>query len=183
MQTGEQMASDTPVSEREIAEVYRRHITMVRARARRLLGSAAAAEDVAQDTFMKYLEHRKRGALEQTTATFLYCIATNLSLNRLRDERRQRELLSDQGKPDEGSTPTMDARVDVSRILAQVDDEEAQIAAYYYVDGLEQEEIAQLLDMQRRTVGRRLERFRERALRLLGWTDRKSKPEVSRAIP
>ena len=74
--------------ERDIAAVYRRHATLVRGRARRILGSESAAEDVTQETFMKFLEFRRSRPSELDTAAYLYRMATNLALNRLRNERQ-----------------------------------------------------------------------------------------------
>ncbi len=57
---------------------------MVRKRAERLLGDAVAAEDVAQDTFVRYLRFRRRDQSARDLAALLYRIATNLSPDRLR---------------------------------------------------------------------------------------------------
>jgi RNA polymerase sigma-70 factor (ECF subfamily) len=161
-------------SAEEIDSAYRRHLTMVRGRALRLLGSEAAAADVAQETFVKLIEYRRKAGPEDNTAAFLYRLVTNLALNRLRDTRRRAELL-DSAAPVGASSPEPTDRLALRKVLAAVGEEEAQIAAYYYVDGLEQEEIAALLGLERRTVGRRLERFCVKARRLL------DAREVSRA--
>ncbi|OGQ77391.1 MAG: hypothetical protein A2289_17140 [Deltaproteobacteria bacterium RIFOXYA12_FULL_58_15] len=151
-----------------MGEAYRSHITMVRGRALRILGVEAAAQDVAQETFMKLLEYRRKGISEDNTAAFLYRAATNLALNRLRDAKRRQELLEEQASHTSPSASDPTDRPALRRILGLVGREEAEIAIYYYVDGMEQEEIAELLQMERRTVGRRLERFCAKAQKLLG---------------
>ncbi len=166
-----------PTGELEIAAIYRRHIVMVRRRAGRLL-SPAAAEDVAQEAFIRYIKSRRRGTVEDNTAALLYRIVTNLALNRLRTERSRRDALAREAPRDAEAESGVDARLDVRRVLGQVDLEEARIATYYYVDGMEQEEIATLLGIQRRTVGRRLERFRKQARRIL---ERSSSPPLEGA--
>jgi RNA polymerase sigma-70 factor (ECF subfamily) len=149
------------------AELYRRHVTMVRRRALRLLGSPGAADDVAQQAFVQLIEYRRQGGTDRETPAFLYRTATNLALNVLRDGKRRRELLGAHWAGPEATVEATSDRIAMRKVLALVPEEEAQIASYYYVDGLEHQEIADLLGLERRTVGRRLERFQKRALELL----------------
>src|SRR6185369_5930377 len=106
-------------------------------------------------------------------STWLYRITTNLCLNRIRDNRRRRERLAeaaDDGRQPMAPTaaPTPEARTTLRGVLAKVDDELAQVAIYYYVDDMDQAEIATVLGVSRRTIGYRLDRFREEAQRVLG---------------
>jgi RNA polymerase sigma factor (sigma-70 family) len=152
----------------EITHVYRTYVAMVRRRAERVVGNAAVAEDLAQQAFIRYLEHRRAGGSENDTAAFLYRTATNLALNHLRDRQRRSEL--ERANLSAGAAVVHDGvedRLALRRVLAAVSEEEATIAAYYYLDGLEHEEIATLLGVRRRTVGRRLVSFHEQAQRLL----------------
>ena len=115
---------------------------------------------------MKLIEMNRRGEAARNAAAFLYRTVTNLALNRLRDTRRRADLLASE-QHGEGTTQSIDDQLTLRKILSQVGEEEARIAAYYYVDGLEQDEIAELLALNRRTVGRRLERFCKQAQALL----------------
>lgn len=155
-------------SNHDITTLYRRHISMVRNRACRLVGDAAAAQEVAQEAFAKFLEHRDRHGDGSDVAAYLYRTATNLSLNRLREGLRQQELSQLRG-PRRTQAP-MPGDKALREILALVSYDEAQVAAYYYSDGMEQEEIAQLLGIERRTVAARLQCFEDRAQRLLQLT-------------
>ncbi len=58
-----------------------------------LVGNAATAEDVAQDVFLRI--HQARRGYEPTArfSTWLFRIANNLALNRLRDEGRRKEFV------------------------------------------------------------------------------------------
>jgi len=164
------------MTEAEIAAVYRRHIVMVRRCAERIVLDRAAAEDVAQETFVKFLEYGAKGGSARDTAALLYRIATNLALTRIRTAKRRRELLDRERNNRARVESTADDRLSMQRVLGGVSEEEARIALSYYVEGLEQEEIAELLSMERRTVGRRLESFRSQARRLL--EDRKARGET-----
>jgi len=151
----------------DISLLYRRHVAMVRARSLRILGSVAAAEDVAQEVFIRFLQDSGRRAVPEAPAAMLYRMATNAALNRLRDARRRDELDAQHLSPSGQGDPDPVDWIALRQVLAQVSEEEAQIATYFYFDGLEHEEIAALLSLQRRTVGRRLDSFRSRARALL----------------
>lgn len=158
--------------EAEFTLLYRQHLTLVRGRALRVLGQAAAADDVAQEVFMKYLQHRQRGgAAPDNTAAFLYTMATRCALNYLRGggRRDKHEHRAYQEAATVAQTGSDDLLI-VRDLLSRVPEREALLASYYYLDGLEHEEIAALLDMPRRQVGRGLEAFRARARRLLGFS-------------
>lgn len=59
-----------------------------------LLGNAATAEDVAQEVFLRIHQARRNYEPTARFSTWLFCIAKNLALNRLRDEGRRKEFLS-----------------------------------------------------------------------------------------
>lgn len=156
----------------ELTQVYRRHLAMVRGRALRIMGSEAAADDVVQEVFMRYLQRLRKGALpELNTAGFLYQMATHCALNSLRSRGRRSkyEHLAQQERAVAQPAASEDALL-VQNLLTRVPQREAIVAAYYYLDGLEHEEIATLMEMPRRQVGRRLEDFMARARKLLGRT-------------
>src|SRR5439155_22989338 len=76
-----------PSSADRLVELYATYGAVVYARCRQVLGEAAAAEDITQDTFLRV--HRHIDALPEADAVlpWLYRIATNLCLNALRDGR------------------------------------------------------------------------------------------------
>ena len=96
----------------------------------------------------------------------MYRSVTNLALNRLRDRKRRRALIEAHTASLNGSSEPSD-RLLIRQILGLVGKREAEVAVYYYIEELEQQEIAALLELPRRTVGRRLEAFRRRAEALL----------------
>jgi RNA polymerase sigma-70 factor (ECF subfamily) len=164
-------------AEAELIGVYRTHLPLVRGRALRILGSPAAADDVTQEVFMRYLTYRRRGGHDpQNCAAFLYRMATHCALNSLRAASRRQKRETVEPLPAAPAAP--EDVLAVRTVLARVPEELAQIAAYYFLDGLEHEEIAQLLNMQRRTVGRRLEAFKAKAREILG----EGKLEAVRAV-
>lgn len=152
----------------DVSSMYRRYVVMARNRAERLLGEGPEAQQVAQDAFIKVMEHRERRGPEREWAGFLYRTVTNLALNRLREGIRQQELSALQnGRWGRESKEWQDSQAVLREILALVSYDEGQVAAYYYVDELEPDEIAELLGIEARTVTKRLVCFDERARRLV----------------
>jgi len=89
-------------------------------------------------------------------------VTTNLCLNRIRDLRPQDVLEETSpvfqvfpGDPVE----RLEARRLVLDLLDQVDPKTGQIAVHSLLDEMSQEEIAEVMGMSRKTVGKRLTRF------------------------
>lgn len=164
------------LDEREIEALFRRYGPLVRRRARSILGSDHEADEALQEVFVRVLAAGADFRGESQPSTWLYRITTNLCLNRLRDDRRHRERLereadaervsqaADASGTREGSA---DRRAVLRQVLARVPEDLARIAVHYHVDEMDQEEIAAALGVSRRTIGYRLERFREEAQRAL----------------
>ena len=75
----------------------------------RMAHNAAAAEDLAQEVFLRV--YRSRGSYEASAkfTTWLYRIATNLAVNHARDTRHERpENMASLDEPDEETGTTMD---------------------------------------------------------------------------
>ncbi len=129
-------------------------------RARCLLGTHEEASDVLQEVFVTGLTkgHSFRG--DSAPLTWLYSITTHMCLNRLRNAKRRAELLERAGVED---WPRDAASPEVVRLLREclevLPDSLAEVAIYYYLDEMTQEEIAPLLGVSRRQVSRLLERL------------------------
>lgn len=149
-----------------LTEIYRQCHGLVVARAKRILNSEAAAQDIAQQVFIRLLEDLHAGVDIRNPRALCYQAATNLALNHLRDSRRRDELLAQQMWA-RVQDATAESQQVVRELLQSCDAEAAIVAAYHYLDGLDQSEIAELLGTSRRTVNRRLERFDAQARALL----------------
>jgi RNA polymerase sigma-70 factor (ECF subfamily) len=77
---------------REIVEGYKQQILDL---CFRYIGNQADAEEVALDVFFHLYKARETYKPEAKLSTFLYRIAVNLSLNRIRDRKRKRLLSLD----------------------------------------------------------------------------------------
>ena len=157
--------------EAQLLSIYQDCSVLVERRAKRIVGSQATAQDICQQVFMRVLNDLRSGVVIQHPSAYCYRAATNLALNWLRDTRRRDELLQQQAMSpeDDASAPDNIDTLAVRDVIARCKDEaDATVAAYHYIDGLDQTEIAALLGTSRRSVNRRLERFNEHARHLLG---------------
>lgn len=147
-------------------QLYVRHWRQVYLRARRLLKDTEAAKDAAQEVFLRAAGARIEQSFASDSLGWLYRTTTNLCLNGLRDARRRGELLS-RWLPESTCSADADARMAVSRILEALPQDLRDVAIFYYVDELSHEEIAERLNVSRRTIGNRLAAFHELASGLL----------------
>jgi RNA polymerase sigma-70 factor (ECF subfamily) len=133
-----------------------------------MLGDAAEAEDAAQEVFLTILVKGQQFRGEAQIGTWIYRVTTNLCLNRLRGGRRRetreqaeavRDWLAAGGMDPE---QRVEARRELERLLADVDELAQEVFVLKYLDGLTQEEIAEVTGKSRRTVGKRLALLEQR---------------------
>lgn len=164
------MSNPTNRERPDIAELYRRHGGLVRARIRRFLPEEEV-DDVLQDVFVRAMDRLDGFRGDSSVSTWLYQITTRLCINRLRDGSRRRALW-EQIAPTpwiravEGAD--QEARTLLRQIWADIDEESAMIAIYYHLDGLSRDEVAALVGLSSRTVGYRLEALRKLATEKAG---------------
>ena len=88
-----------PLSSSELALLYQTYIGMVRQCARRIVREPAAAEDVAQDAFVKFLGASRRAREVDHPAALLYRIATNEAVSWVRKSSRRSQLRAEKCAP------------------------------------------------------------------------------------
>ena len=165
---GSVMAKDAKAqsltADRRLAELYRRYGPTIYARCRRLLRDEVAAEDATQEVFLRVFRHIESAPSDQAALAWIYRISTNFCLNHIRDRSRQAEPV--ESLPEEVSDhpepPMLDKDL-AMRLLNRAPEYLRAPAILYYVDGLEQAQVAELLGISRRTVINRLNEFGSRA--------------------
>ncbi len=143
------------------AELYRTWGPAVYRRCLRILKDPEAAKDATQEVFMKLIRDMSKLEGRETVLPWIYRVATNHCLNQRRNSTRRGE---DQEAPplelaastDHDSLPN---RQLVQAILSRFDATTQTVAVGVLVDGMEQEEVAEVLGLSRRTVARKLARF------------------------
>lgn len=119
--------------------------------------------DVCQDVFVRVLEQRHRLRADYPSS-LLYRIATNLSLNRIRD-RRRRPTTSDEETLDRiASTEDLGARSEgrslLDRLFGRHPESSRTMAVLHYVDGWSLEEVAREVGLSVSGVRKRLRGLR-----------------------
>ncbi|MBI3180317.1 MAG: sigma-70 family RNA polymerase sigma factor [Deltaproteobacteria bacterium] len=150
------------VDEGVIAELYQRYGPPLYRRCLHLVCNEQDARELLQEVFYQFWRDRGRFEGRSSAFTYLYRIATNLSIDRLRRRRTAGEQVSNEQvaltghhNPAQSAAP-VDELAELTRGL---DEETLTVAVMAYVDGLTQEEIAVALQLSRRTIGKRLKRF------------------------
>lgn len=123
------------------------------------------AEDVLHEVFLRLHDqlHTFRG--ESSPSTWLFRLTTNHCLNRLRNEKRRRELLAQESPVWSARVlePSSEAQVFLDQLWQLLPDELCTVGIYYFVDGLTHAEIASILGVSRRTIGNRIAELQKRA--------------------
>lgn len=150
----------------DVRALYMEHGPMVRRRVRRFFGEHEAQE-VCQEVFVKIIERYATFRGESSTLTWVYRLTTNHCLNRLRDSRRRQELLAqyttDAAYLDQPYSSDAYTQLLCKQLWRQLDDELLKIFVYYHVDGMTQQEIADVTGVSDRTISNRLAKLAEQA--------------------
>jgi RNA polymerase sigma-70 factor (ECF subfamily) len=154
-------------------EAYERYGRALIRRAVRLLGSVEDARDVVQGLFADL--HRRGDVVLELP--YLYRAVTNRCLTFLRDESNRARLLErNVGALDPPARSRCDEHVIgldlLAKLVRELDEGETEVLTYRYVDDMTQDEIAALLGLSRKTVGKRLERVRDMVRRVAEGGDR-----------
>ncbi|HMI89979.1 MAG TPA: sigma-70 family RNA polymerase sigma factor, partial [Polyangiales bacterium] len=125
-------------------------------RARHLLGNDADAYEVVHDVFVSLLERPEQYRATSSLSTFLYSAVTHASLNRIRNQRARLQRLREHWLH-ATARPSPQASAEITRALRsalrRMPEPLAEVAVYFYMDGLSHEQIAELLGCSKRQVG------------------------------
>ena len=152
-------------------ELFQTYGPMVIRRCRAIIKDEEAALDVSQEVFLRVYRKGNWEKLEYPSS-FLYTIATNLSLNYLRDNRKGPVLLSEGALTvlESGDAPEEQVvnRYFIDQIFTRVKESTRAIAYYHYVDGLTLEETAEMVGLSVSGVRKRLRGLRAVGLKMQG---------------
>lgn len=155
---------------RACRQLLERHLDRVVGLSYRLLGERAAAEDVAQDVFLKLWSRADRWRPEARLDTWLYTVARNLCLDRLRKSGRQ----SDAPPPDvPDPAPSAERQLSdaqtarrVAQEIAALPERQRSAIALVHEEGLSNIDAAEILgvsvDALESLLARARRRLRER---------------------
>jgi RNA polymerase sigma-70 factor, ECF subfamily len=142
------------------AELYDRHYEAVFRAALRVTGNPADAEDVVQTVFLRALAGRA-GDVELPAAYFRRA-AVNAAVDVLRRRELRAESAYDSQTPHASVQPSLLLKEQLRRALASLDAEDASLFLLRYVEGLSNEELAEMFQLEKNNVAVRLHRIRQR---------------------
>jgi RNA polymerase sigma-70 factor, ECF subfamily len=150
-------------------DAYERHGRALIRKAARILGNADDARDVVQGLFADL--HQERDVPRDLP--YLYRAVTHRCLTQLRDESNRARLLArcDPMLVPAARTACDDRAIGLDllvKLVRQLGAAETEVLTYRYLDDLTLDEIAALLGVSRKTVGKRLDRVREVVRRVAG---------------
>ena len=148
-------------------DAYERYGRALLRKAERIVGNREDARDILQGLFVD-LYQRSDAPMD---LPYLYRAITNRCLTFLRDESNRARLLE---RHDAALAPARRTACDdqvigldlLLKLVRELDPAESEVLAYRYVDDMTQDEIAALLGLSRKTVGKRLDRIRDAVRRL-----------------
>jgi RNA polymerase sigma-70 factor (ECF subfamily) len=148
-------------------DAYERYGRALLRKAERIVGNREDARDILQALFVD-LYQRSDAPMD---LPYLYRAVTNRCLTFLRDEGNRGRLLEHH---DAALAPARRTACDdqvighdlLLKLVGELDPAESEVLAYRFVDDMTQDEIATLLGLSRKTVGKRLDRIRDAVRKL-----------------
>ncbi len=171
-------------NERAFRQLVERYRDRIFAFCLRMLSDPSEAEDVAQDVFLTLYRHASTFRGESRLSTWLYRIAKNQTLNRLkyldRRGRGQRlsldglreDVLVDRGQRPDERQAQKELLTLVQGALEHLDEDNRLVVVLRDVEGLSYEEIAQITGLPKGTVKSRIHRGRQALAARLEGMDR-----------
>lgn len=156
--------TESPVQ--SVEEVFRAYGNMLYRIAFVMMRNAFDAEDVVQDTLIKYMEHTESGKVfetEEYRKSWLIRVDINLCKNRLRFYKNHPKIGMEELSryyEEKEDTRLMDS-------LLLLPSKYREVLLLYYVEGYQGKEIAGMLKLSESAVRKRLERGREKLRELL----------------
>jgi RNA polymerase sigma-70 factor, ECF subfamily len=121
------------------------------------------ADDLLQETYCRYLMHRRTDMDESQTRSYLFRIATNLINDRVRS--RVDAMVPD--IPERGRAPNIETRLDVRSTLRRLKPRERKLLWLAYVEGMNHQEIAAATGLRPLSIRILLFRARHKAAQFL----------------
>jgi RNA polymerase sigma-70 factor (ECF subfamily) len=143
------------------ADLYAQHYESVFRAALRVTGDAADAEDVLQTVFLRVLAQGEHEQAAMRPAAYFRRAAVNAAVDLLRRRTARGESAYVDGA-DAAVEPAPLLREQLRRAVATLQPEDATLFLLRHVEGLSNEELADLFQLEKNNVAVRLHRIRMR---------------------
>ena len=141
---------------------FDRHRGLLFAVAYEILGSVADAEDVLQTVFLRVLSQREHEEAAQRPAAYFRRAAVNAGVDLLRRRAVRAETAFDDAAPHAAVESGLLVKEQLRRAIANLEGDDAALFVLRYVEGLTNQELADLFQLEKNNVAVRLHRIRLR---------------------
>ena len=145
-----------------LAGLYERHYEMVFRAALRVTGRPADAEDVLQTVFLRLLSQSEDEEAAQRPAAYFRRAAVNAGVDLLRRRAVRAETAFDEAAPHAAVESGLLLKEQLRRAIANLERDDAALFVLRYVEGLTNQELADLFQLEKNNVAVRLHRIRLR---------------------
>ncbi|WP_062353312.1 RNA polymerase sigma factor SigW [Bacillus kwashiorkori] len=157
----------------EIVELYKDKVYQL---CYRMLGNSHEAEDIAQEAFIRAYVNIERYHIDRKFSTWLYRIATNLCIDRIRKKKPDYYLdaevagtegltmysqIAADGVLPEDEVASIELQGQIQREILNLPDKYRSVIVLRYIEELSLNEISEVLDLPIGTVKTRIHRGRE----------------------
>ena len=144
------------------AGLYEQHYEAVFRAALRVTGRPADAEDVLQTVFLRVLSRSDQDEAATRPAAYFRRAAVNAAVDLLRRRAVHAETVYDDRAPHAAVEPALLLKEQLRRAIATLDNEDATLFLLRYVEGLSNQELADMFRLEKNNVAVRLHRIRLR---------------------
>ena len=144
------------------AGLYERHYEAVFRTALRVTGRPADAEDVLQTVFVRLLTGSEHDEAARRPAAYFRRAAVNASVDLLRRRAVRAETAYDDTAPHAAVESVLMLKEQLRRAIAALDREDAALFVLRFVEGLSNQELAEMFQLEKNNVAVRLHRIRMR---------------------
>jgi RNA polymerase sigma-70 factor (ECF subfamily) len=145
-----------------LAGLYERYYEAVFRAALRVTGRPADAEDVLQTVFVRLLSRREQDEAALRPAAYFKRAAVNAAVDLLRRRAVRAETTYDDAAPHAAVESGLLLKEQLRRAIATLDRDDATMFLLRYVEGLSNQELADLFQLEKNNVAVRLHRIRLR---------------------
>jgi RNA polymerase sigma-70 factor (ECF subfamily) len=144
------------------AGLFERHYEAVFRTALRVTGRPADAEDVLQTVFLRLLSGSEQDEAARRPAAYFRRAAVNAAVDLLRRRAVRAETAYDDAAPHAAIESTLLLKEQLRRAIATLDSDDAALFVLRYIEGLSNQELADVFQLEKNNVAVRLHRIRLR---------------------
>lgn len=153
------------IDEAAFHALHRQTAGPLRAYAARVLGSVSAADDIVQETYLRFLRIPAPSEDPQQLRAYLFRIASNLIADVFRRQKRETTVVELPER--EALAVDFAMRMDMARVFEQLRPRDRQLLWLAHVEGAPHREIAEALGLGERSVRVLLSRARRKLALLI----------------